>query len=204
MKGWRFIEGVNLLPTTRTCEVCGAEFSGAVTQVVCSVECRKVRKSQMFRKWLADNPGYMARYKSTDQYKAQARAYARRYREQNLEAVRSSFKAWEERNPKHTSDWYRRNPEQGRESVRRRRARLQGAETFEITPRDIRRMWSRQRGCCAYCGRSLPNGYHVDHVIPVSRGGRNSVGNLVIACPECNLSKGARFVSEWRLRKPLS
>lgn len=184
-----------------TCAVCGVEFSGAKTRVVCGPVCRKERKSQVFKKWLQDHPGYMKQYKSTDKYRTQARAYSREYREQNLDRVRERFRDWEARNPKHTSDWYRRNPEMGRETVRRRRARLRGVEALEVTPRDIRRLWHRQNGKCAYCPSDLPGSYHVDHVIPVSRGGRNAIGNLVLSCAPCNLSKGALFLSEWRLRK---
>lgn len=43
---------------------------------------------------------------------------------------------------------------------------------------------------CQYCGRSAPDVVlHVDHVIPVSKGGTNSMANLVTACEECNLGK---------------
>lgn len=45
---------------------------------------------------------------------------------------------------------------------------------------------------CRYCGRSSEDGVklHVDHVIPVSKGGTNEQSNLVAACQDCNLGKG--------------
>lgn len=46
---------------------------------------------------------------------------------------------------------------------------------------------------CAYCGRS---GTTVDHVLPVSRGGRNTWVNTVAACVECNQRKGDRTPAE--------
>lgn len=46
---------------------------------------------------------------------------------------------------------------------------------------------------CVYCGRRAPDVVlHVDHVVPVSAGGLNSPDNLVVACSDCNLGKGAR------------
>jgi 5-methylcytosine-specific restriction endonuclease McrA len=45
---------------------------------------------------------------------------------------------------------------------------------------------------CFWCGKSLEDGYHIDHFYPISRGGDNSIENLVVSCPHCNLSKGAK------------
>lgn len=46
---------------------------------------------------------------------------------------------------------------------------------------------------CVYCGSQSE---HIDHVIPVSRGGTNDEGNLVAACASCNLTKSDRLLSE--------
>lgn len=47
---------------------------------------------------------------------------------------------------------------------------------------------------CQYCGRSAPSvELHVDHVVPVSKGGTNDRENLAAACVDCNLGKGARI-----------
>lgn len=49
---------------------------------------------------------------------------------------------------------------------------------------------------CRYCGRSSDEvALHVDHVLPVSAGGLNSEANLVAACRDCNLGKGARLLT---------
>lgn len=43
---------------------------------------------------------------------------------------------------------------------------------------------------CQYCGKSSPEVIlHVDHIKPVSKGGDNSLINLVTACDACNLGK---------------
>ena len=47
---------------------------------------------------------------------------------------------------------------------------------------------------CQYCGQGAPHVVlHVDHVIPVSRGGTNDPDNLVAACESCNSGKRASF-----------
>lgn len=42
---------------------------------------------------------------------------------------------------------------------------------------------------CAYCNALADT---VDHVVPLARGGRNELGNLVPACKWCNFSRGGR------------
>lgn len=57
---------------------------------------------------------------------------------------------------------------------------------FEILKRD--------KFTCVYCGRSAQKDgiiVHVDHVDPVALGGENDPSNLVTACEDCNLGKGA-------------
>ena len=39
--------------------------------------------------------------------------------------------------------------------------------------------------------------YHVDHIVPLSKGGEHQEWNLVIACAPCNLAKGACDAAEF-------
>lgn len=53
---------------------------------------------------------------------------------------------------------------------------------FEVFKRDLFK--------CAYCGRTPPAVVlHVDHIHPVSKGGKNTQDNLITACFDCNLGK---------------
>jgi 5-methylcytosine-specific restriction endonuclease McrA len=56
---------------------------------------------------------------------------------------------------------------------------------------------ARDRGRCAYCGGRAST---VDHVLPRSRGGRNTWLNTVAACGPCNQRKGDRTPVEAGLR----
>lgn len=43
---------------------------------------------------------------------------------------------------------------------------------------------------CQYCGAKAPRAeLHIDHIVPVSKGGTSDMSNLVTACAECNLGK---------------
>lgn len=60
--------------------------------------------------------------------------------------------------------------------------------------------WSRkiQEGKCYYCDRHVgPKVLTMDHVVPLSRGGRSKKGNIVPACKECNNKKKYLLPIEW-------
>ncbi len=50
-------------------------------------------------------------------------------------------------------------------------------------------------GLCAYCMGS--DQITVDHVVPVSKNGPNTIDNLLPACGPCNSSKGNKPLTEW-------
>lgn len=45
---------------------------------------------------------------------------------------------------------------------------------------------------CYYCGARLDDGYELDHIVPLGRGGAHTLENIVKACPRCNKAKGKR------------
>jgi hypothetical protein len=57
-------------------------------------------------------------------------------------------------------------------------------------------------GGCAYCG-ATDKPLQRDCVLPVSRGGRYMLDNVVPACPSCNTSKWNNEVTGWLRRKRL-
>jgi len=55
-----------------------------------------------------------------------------------------------------------------------------------------RRIRKQAQLCCEYCHASeeLTIGYfHIDHIVPVAKGGTNKPDNLAFACPFCNENK---------------
>jgi 5-methylcytosine-specific restriction endonuclease McrA len=83
---------------------------------------------------------------------------------------------------------------------RKRKRRMDAADN-DLTPlqwTQIRAAW----GACAYCGAvGVP--LQRDCVLPLSRGGRYTVGNVVPACRSCNASKCNDEVTSWMRRRRL-
>lgn len=54
-------------------------------------------------------------------------------------------------------------------------------------------LFARDSHLCMYCGQQFPrHALTRDHVLPLSRGGRDNWQNVVSACLHCNLKKGSR------------
>lgn len=104
--------------------------------------------------------------------------------------------------------------EHQRESYRKSAARPEARERAKIRTRNYRALkkfqaegepitkeiWNaivaKHNGCCAYCKVETPY-LELDHVVPLSRGGKHAVENIVPACRACNTSKNNRTLDEW-------
>jgi hypothetical protein len=60
-------------------------------------------------------------------------------------------------------------------------------------------LFKRDRYTCAYCGNFFtPKDLSRDHILPQSRGGKDTWMNCVTACKECNQDKGDKLVHDFR------
>lgn len=84
--------------------------------------------------------------------------------------------------------------------ARRRKARLDRVDNdlSAVQWESLKAAW----GGCAYCGAVLES-LQKDCVLPISRGGRYTLANVVPACASCNASKHHSEVSGWLRRKRL-
>ena len=83
-------------------------------------------------------------------------------------------------------------------SAKRRRAQKLSTEDGTITHQSLALLMDSQDGKCSYCGTLLdlqPKGdTHLDHVIPLSKGGVHSITNVVWSCAPCNHKKSDRLL----------
>jgi HNH endonuclease len=67
-----------------------------------------------------------------------------------------------------------------------------GERAKRSIPQDVKiAVSARDHGRCRQCGSTQQ--LHFDHVIPISRGGANTVANIQLLCGACNRAKGARL-----------
>src|SRR5437764_6153761 len=69
-----------------------------------------------------------------------------------------------------------------------------------------RNIFARDNNQCQFCGKKFPTSeLSLDHIVPRSRGGVSTWGNIVCACVGCNVKKGGRTPKEAHMhliRKP--
>jgi 5-methylcytosine-specific restriction endonuclease McrA len=165
-----------------------------LTCVTCSSEARKTKYCEKIRvssaAWKKNNK---------ERNLAAKRDWEKRNRKLKPKKVELSAAEKRERDFRKLRNWRKTNPEQYRVQKNRRRCREFNAEGSH-TAEDIRQLHSRQGGRCANlaCRISFQKcGYHVDHVMPLSRGGSNWPDNLQLLCPKCNVRKNAKHPQRW-------
>lgn len=119
----------------------------------------------------------------------------------NLEAERKRQRDWARNNKDKVNATARRHYAKNPESIQKhhaaRRAKRLGNKTFYISKSEWKNFYLNE---CFYC-KLKKEQMTVEHLIPISRGGDHSIGNLTTLCLSCNSSKAGKTWMEWRLWK---
>ena len=147
----------------------------------------KEEKAAYQKKYLAENKEKRAatRKKYYAANKEKIAAHNKEYRAENKERIAG----WKR-------EWSRKNPEKSSTSTHTRRALKKGNGTFRITQKFMRNLYNSP---CVSCGAS--ERIEADHIIPISKGGRHSEGNLHSLCRSCNSSKHTKLWIEFIAEK---
>lgn len=192
-----------VLQVTKRCAKCGqtkplGEFYGATrggTRGSCK-ECTRATNA----KWRAANrerhqASQVAwRKANPERQLAATKAWQQANRERFLAGQRARNNANVERQREAVRAWRQANPEMARAFNSRRRAREANAFVEDVLPLVV---LERDDGVCGICGEDVdPTCFHVDHIVPLARGGEHSYANTQTAHPHCNMSKNVRLPHE--------
>ena len=147
------------------------------------------------------------------------KAHVKKWQQANPEKVNEKYRNLYAKNLEHSramrrnrvNNWYLRHqnkarlrsakyradhPEVKRLAQAKRRAQKQGNGVFEISKLELFKLLNQP---CMGCG-SLTN-QTIDHVIPISKGGTHSIGNLQTLCASCNSSKHTKTMYQWKIER---
>ena len=122
------------------------------------------------------------------------RAYLKKWYAENKTTVVANYRSENRDRLAHNhKKWLQEHPIEVRAY---RRARQAGIIGVKIAKEEIHNWESR---ICGICGLLVEDKYHLDHIIPLSRGGKHEVSNLQLAHPFCNQSKHDKLPSEYNV-----
>ena len=78
----------------------------------------------------------------------------------------------------------------------KRRARARG-EAGSVSVEEIDAIRSAQRDRCGYCRARLRGKGEIDHIKPLSRGGKHVARNVQLLCNDCNRRKYAKDAADF-------
>jgi len=164
-KMWCMANPEKVKATTKAWRIANPEKRKAITRAWYIANPEKVKARS--RAWHIANP-------------AKAKASSRAWYMANPEKAKAAVKAWRIA-----------YPEKGRIYEQNRRARkLFNGGTLS---KDLsERLFKQQKGKCACCYEPLGNNFHLDHIMPLSLGGKNEDWNIQLLRTGCNLKKNAK------------
>lgn len=154
-----------------TCAHCGKAFRRRADKIesrtFCSRDCFGASCRTEGGTWSANGADVQKR-----------RAYFRRYISENRERINAGSRQWARQNRDY-----------------RNYVGLMRRASGRLTLEELKKIKAAAGGKCQVCGDT--NNLHVDHIVPVARGGKTELGNLQLLCRFCNISKGAKPFTEW-------
>lgn len=123
------------------------------------------------------------------------------YRKNNAEKLRKRrLRYYAENKEKayaQTKEWARKNRDKVRAIKHTYKIKRRAKEKDGVSSAELAKWVAEQKKKCYWCGVVCKDDYHIDHYMPLARGGLHELSNLVIACPSCNMRKNAKHPYEF-------
>jgi len=172
------------------------------------VQCKRVRSANHRAMDIDSAKRRDAAYRASNL--EQVRAKDRAHYNDHIPRMRGKSAQWRKSNPgrqkelttawravnaayvrEYAQKWFASHPEAQRIYAQNRRTREMQGEG-RISKDIVERLFVLQRGLCACCKKKLGSNFHLDHIVPLARGGEHSDSNVQLLTQRCNNQKHAR------------
>lgn len=151
-------------------------------------------KRAYMKAWWAKNPEKKKKWDSEyyQRNKDSAREYSKKYYLEHGEEMRARMKEYTQNNREKLLPMWQRN-------YLKRRAKLANVKSERYEKLDV---YKRDNGLCYICSEQIdvllewphPKSYSIDHIVPLSKGGDNTLDNVASTHLRCNLSKFTKII----------
>jgi 5-methylcytosine-specific restriction endonuclease McrA/uncharacterized Zn finger protein (UPF0148 family) len=174
------------------------------------------KKQDLMRKWRSENVEKIAAYDAAHRianlarerevaaaYRAanpqKRKQWADKFRISNKEKIAKGNAEYYVKNAEQmkakTLAWQKENPDACR--IKNQNRRAQKVSSGKLSKGLAQKLFNLQKGKCPCCKQPLGDDYHLDHIIPLSRGGLNIDSNIQLLREVCNHQKHARHPVEF-------
>lgn len=164
------------------------------TEILSVISIDKARELGLKRYFTAKpcRHGHIAERFTSDRHCVQCKYIeSQRRRKVNQHKTKEYMKQWFARNPGYVTRWFQENREAAKYFWNKSKSIRRGC-AGRLSRGLSEKLFKLQRGKCACCRSSINNGFHLDHIEPLSKGGENEDLNIQLLCPSCNKSKHAK------------
>ena len=180
----------------RSCAICQNEFLPRLQQIkngtgiYCSIKCKNIgvlpklqteeakqRSKNSYQVNLANGLIVHPKGKNHPRWKGGSSATVQRRIADGR--ANDSLKRYRKNNPDRVREWSA--------------TRLKN-KTGRLPKGTVSAKLQAQNYLCVICNTSVADKYHVDHIFPLSKGGKHEPSNIQILCPSCNVRKSNKIL----------
>lgn len=155
--------------------------------------CKDCQKAYN-KNWAENNPEHRAEINKKSSLKNRDKRLEKnkaRYRATPIEKIRAKAVLYREKQREVMKRYRAAHPDKVRELERKRRA-LENSSTGNFTQAEFKELCVYYGNICLCCRKSMP--LVADHVIPLIKGGSNSIENIQPLCFSCNAKKYTKTI----------
>lgn len=164
--------------------------------------CKQLKPSEAFAKSASEKDGLQRACRECR--KRFWKPYNQKYYQENKTFKDATTKAYYQAHPEkkkeHYQKAYKKSGTAPYVAAWHRRRVIINKAVGSFTPEEFNSLCTNLNWRCFYCGTQLtPRTAVREHFIPLSKGGDNTISNILPSCNSCNASKGAKLVSYQKL-----
>jgi 5-methylcytosine-specific restriction endonuclease McrA len=160
-----------------------------------------ISKRKYYEKVKADKEWQEKQKKLREENKEKKKLYDKEYNLKNKDSKKEWAIKYYSKNKdskiKYAKNWVKENKDKRSVISANYKAKRRSKTECGVSTQELLKWKESQPKICYWCNIKCDDEYHIDHYVPLSKGGKHEISNLVISCKRCNLTKQAKDPYEY-------